>query len=174
MENEYQILNHLQENEITTQRKIALRTGLSLGAVNILIKKMTRKGLVKIEKLNSRTMRYILTPQGMQEKASLTYSYIKHSYHQLLRISQVLDELILNNNNDQPDQKVILCGPPDEIREILIQSLKERSLPYEVHANPQSLAANNNQNLKMIITWRSEEEEALNVFPHAFNIMKLI
>jgi DNA-binding MarR family transcriptional regulator len=68
MEVEYQVLTHLQENEQTTQRNISQRTGLSLGAVNILLKKMARKGLIKIEKLNTRTIRYILTPQGMKEK----------------------------------------------------------------------------------------------------------
>jgi len=40
MEPEYEVLSHLQENEITSQRKISRRTGLSLGAVNLLMKKM--------------------------------------------------------------------------------------------------------------------------------------
>jgi len=40
MEPEYEVLSQLQENEITSQRKIARRTGLSLGAVNLLMKKM--------------------------------------------------------------------------------------------------------------------------------------
>jgi DNA-binding MarR family transcriptional regulator len=71
MEHEYEVLNHLQENEITTQRRISKRTGLSLGAVNLLLKKMARKGLIKIEKLNSRTMRYILTPQGYRKSPAL-------------------------------------------------------------------------------------------------------
>ncbi len=76
MEHEYQVLTHLQENETTTQRKISKRTGLSLGAVNLLLKKMGRKGLIKIERLNARTVRYILTPKGIQEKSRLTYRYI--------------------------------------------------------------------------------------------------
>ena len=68
MEAEYKVLSHLQENETTTQRHISARTGLSLGSVNLLLKKMVRKGLVKIERLNKRTVRYILTPQGIKEK----------------------------------------------------------------------------------------------------------
>ena len=39
MEHEYEVLTHLQKNEITTQRKISKRTGLSLGAVNLLLKR---------------------------------------------------------------------------------------------------------------------------------------
>ena len=95
MENEYQVLSHLQDNESTTQRGIAKRTGLSLGAVNILLKKMAKKGLVKIEGLNARTMRYILTPRGMQEKTRQTYRFIKSSYRQILNIIRsVKDNLI--------------------------------------------------------------------------------
>ena len=75
MENEYQVLTHLQENEQTSQRNISKRTGLSLGAVNILIKKMVHMGLVKVEKLNSRTMRYIITPKSMKEKTSCMFCY---------------------------------------------------------------------------------------------------
>ena len=51
MEYEYEVLTHLQNHELTTQRKIATRTGLSLGAVNLLLKRMVRKGLIKVEKL---------------------------------------------------------------------------------------------------------------------------
>ena len=84
MEQEYQVLNHLQENETTTQRHISTNTGLSLGAVKLLLKKMARKGLIKIEKLNSRTMRYILTPKGIKEKTRLTYQFVRSSYRQII------------------------------------------------------------------------------------------
>ena len=39
MEKELEILTHIQENEYITQREIAEKTGLSLGAVNLLLKK---------------------------------------------------------------------------------------------------------------------------------------
>ena len=171
METEYQVLNHLQENEITTQRKISAKTGLSLGAVNLLLKKMARKGLIKVEALNTRTIRYILTPQGLQEKARLTYSYMRQSYQQLLKINQVLDDLIAEHLPAMDGHPVILCGPADEINEILIQRLSEHSLPYEAHCDPDLLLK---QVLKeqLILTWREEEETALNDHLRAINIMK--
>lgn len=55
MEIEYQILTHLQNDQNTSQRKIFIRAVLLLGAVNILFKKMARKGLVKVDKLSLRT-----------------------------------------------------------------------------------------------------------------------
>jgi DNA-binding Lrp family transcriptional regulator len=173
METEYQLLNHLQENEITTQRKISSNTGLSLGAVNLLLKKMTRKGLIKVETLNSRTMRYILTPQGLQEKARLTYSYIRQSYQQLLKINQVLDDLIADHSAELDGLPLILFGPADEISEILIQRLSEYSLPYDAHSDLDLLKK---QSVKeqLILTWREEEETALSNHWHTVNIMKLL
>src|SRR5690554_4855726 len=94
MEYEYEVLTHLQNHELTTQRKIATRTGLSLGAVNLLLKRMVRKGLIKVEKLTPRTVRYILTPQGMKEKTRLTYQYVRRSYRQIIEITGAVEALV--------------------------------------------------------------------------------
>ncbi len=174
MEHEYQVLNHLQENEITTQRKISSNTGLSLGAVNLLLKKMTRKGLIKVENLNSRTMRYILTPHGMQEKARLTYHYMQQSYRQILKINQALDDLISEQLPALYGHPVILFGPADEISEILTQYLSEHSLPHEDHTDSDLLMEKQHLKEHLILTWREEEETAFNNQLPAVNIMKLL
>ena len=70
MQNEHAILNYLKNNHQTSQREIAERVGLSAGTVNLLIKKMVKKGFIKLERINGRTLRYILTPQGIAEKPS--------------------------------------------------------------------------------------------------------
>lgn len=175
MEHEYQVLNHLQENEITTQRKISSRTGLSLGAVNLLLKKMVRKGLIKVEKLNTRSVRYILTPKGMQEKARLTYSYIRQSYQQLLKINKALDELLANQQPDFDGRPVVLFGPNDEIREILTQHLAEKAQKYNACAKKAELIHIMDQSdNQLILTWREEEEEQLGQLSKVINIMKVI
>ena len=107
MEQEYQVLNHLQENEITTQRNISKNTGLSLGAVNLLLKKMGRKGLVKVERLNSRTMRYILTPKGIKEKTKLTYDFVRRSYNQILSITTAVESLITTEQSANGNKEVV-------------------------------------------------------------------
>jgi len=177
MENEYQVLNHLHENQITTQRKISQRTGLSLGAVNLLLKKMVRKGFVKVEKLDSRSVRYILTPVGLQEKAHLTYQFVRQSYKQILKINRVLDKLMfdykINNNGDS----VLLYGPADEIRDILTLWFKEQSINY-MAANDLELNTDNQLqgDPRLVITWRKEEEKIVKELQNEdiVNIMKLI
>jgi len=179
MENEYQILAHLQDNEETSQRKISQRTGLSLGAVNILIKKMVRKGLIKVETLNSRTMRYILTPKGLQEKANLTYNYLRQSYRQLLRINQALDQLIIERVPSINGKPIALVGPTDEICEILTQFLHEKSIPYELVTDRKMMPPKMSETVgeieyPLIITWREEEEQTLANHPNSINVMKLL
>ncbi|MCL0028127.1 winged helix-turn-helix domain-containing protein [Peptococcaceae bacterium] len=45
MQNEYVVLDYLKNNYQTSQREIAENTGLSVGTVNLLIKKMAKKAL---------------------------------------------------------------------------------------------------------------------------------
>ena len=173
MEDEYQVLTYLQENEQTTQRKISKRTGLSLGAVNLLLKKMVRKGLIKIEKLNARTVRYILTPKGIQEKSSLTYRYIRNSYRQILKINRAIDNLLAEWGPELNGTPVIIYGPSDEIREIVIQHLKLSNVSYKFYdsINPPGTPA---AGLKPVLVWRKEEEKNLENRHQVVNIITML
>jgi len=172
MENEYQVLTHLQENEITTQRKISSKTGLSLGAVNLLLKKMVRKGLIKVEKLNARTVRYILTPQGIKEKTKLTYQFVRSSYRQILNITTAVQTLIAEEAINSKTDQVVLYGPADEVEQILINALHGLGIKPEIRrpANGDFSPDSN----ELILTWRVEDEETINGNNRVFNIMSLI
>jgi len=172
MENEYQILSHLQENEKTSQRKISQNTGLSLGAVNILIKKMVRKGLIKVEKLNSRTIRYILTPQGMHEKARLTYQYVSSSYRQIMKISRTVETLISSKQFNGEKEEVILFGPPDEVEQVLKMTLNNLNIKAKVIRPEQNGLEHLDKQL--ILIWREEEENICKNKSGIYNIMKLV
>ena len=49
MSKEISVLNYLYENQDVTQRDIADHVGMSLGGVNILLKKMVAAGLLRVE-----------------------------------------------------------------------------------------------------------------------------
>ena len=55
---------------------------------------MVNKGLVKVDKLSPRTVRYILTPQRMKEKTKLTYEFVSRSYRQILNINEAVEKLL--------------------------------------------------------------------------------
>jgi DNA-binding MarR family transcriptional regulator len=129
MENEFQILDNIEKNKNVTQRDIARNTGMSLGNVNILIKRLVKKGLVKIERLNAKTIRYILTPQGLKAKATETYKYLLYSYKFINEINSKIDELLLKKIGTNSSQ-VIICGKNDEICEILQKKLCYYNISY--------------------------------------------
>jgi len=135
---------------------------------------MARKGLIKIEKLNTRTMRYILTPQGLQEKSRLTYRYIRQSYRQILKINQVMDQLIAEQAEVLDGEAVILCGPADEIMEILTEYLKKKNISYMICPEAGSVNKLTVNNGRLILIWGDEEEEILEDSHQTVNIMNII
>ena len=172
MEQEYQVLNHLQENEITTQRNISKNTGLSLGAVNLLLKKMGRKGLVKVERLNSRTMRYILTPKGIKEKTRLTYDFVRRSYNQILSITTAVESLLQEEDIPGSQDQVVIYGPADEIEQILKNTLRGLNIKPEIK-RPEETGFKPEKH-HLILTWRHEDEESITGPGRVYNIMNLI
>lgn len=77
----YRLLKLLEANPALSQREIARELGVSLGKVNYCLKALMDKGLVKVGNFrNSRNKLaylYVLTPQGIREKARLTVEYLR-------------------------------------------------------------------------------------------------
>ena len=78
-----------------TQRQIAEEVGLSLGMVNLLIKKLVTKGYIKVKKINTRRIFYYLTPAAIEEKTKKTYTFIKKTVKSLGLIKAKIREEIL-------------------------------------------------------------------------------
>jgi EPS-associated MarR family transcriptional regulator len=75
------ILNKLEINPKYTQRELSKELGVSLGKVNYCINKLIEKGLVKFinfkKNPNKAGYTYLLTPSGLEEKAKLTFDFLK-------------------------------------------------------------------------------------------------
>lgn len=77
----YKILKLISENPEVSQREIAKQLGISLGKVNYCLKALIEKGLVKASNFrnskNKLAYIYLLTPHGIEEKASITLHFLK-------------------------------------------------------------------------------------------------
>ena len=75
------LLRRLESNPQFTQRELSIETDVSLGKVNYCMKKLTEKGWVKLTNFshnpNKMGYAYLLTPQGIEEKSRLTFSFLK-------------------------------------------------------------------------------------------------
>lgn len=175
MEKELEILTHIQENEYITQREIAEKTGLSLGAVNLLLKKMIKTGLVKNERLNARTLKYILTPEGLKEKTAKTYRYIVRTYENIIRIQGAV-RVILEKQKQKGIKKIYLYGNQDEVYNILRMSVSDiigtLDMQYQLI---EDIGLINKKEEYILLIWNEEKEEKLkqNDIPY-INILSVI
>ena len=117
-----QILEEIDNSRSPTQRDLAKRLNMSLGLVNSFIKRLARKGYLKITSIPSKRVRYILTPKGFAEKSRLTYEFIQYSLHFYKRALRNLQDL-LSELEERGVKKVVFFGASD-LAEIAFISLK--------------------------------------------------
>src|SRR4030043_2428199 len=73
---ELNLLQELEKNPIISQRELSHKLGIALGVTNACLKRMARRGWIRITNLDHRRIGYNLTPKGFAEKAELTLHLI--------------------------------------------------------------------------------------------------
>lgn len=90
------LLEEIERDPDTTQASMAGKLGVAVGTVNWHVKRLIAKGFVKVKRAERRKLRYIITPEGIAERAKLTIAYIENSmllYRQTREQAiQVLDQ----------------------------------------------------------------------------------
>jgi DNA-binding MarR family transcriptional regulator len=76
---DYEILAAIADGRHLTQRALAQRLGIALGLANLYLRRLARKGYIKVTTIPPRRVRYRLTPPGLAEKVRLTSEYMRHS-----------------------------------------------------------------------------------------------
>ena len=96
-ERDFIILEHVESDPDVTQASLASKLGVAVGTVNWHMKRLVDKGYVKAKRAQRRKLRYIITPQGLAFRASLTVNYIETSmrlYRRTrLRVRELLDDV---------------------------------------------------------------------------------
>jgi len=76
----FRVMSLLKTNPNLSQRELAERVGVSVGALNYCLKALTEKGLVKIRNFATSKSKfgyvYVLTPSGLAERAALTRRFL--------------------------------------------------------------------------------------------------
>lgn len=81
-ETAYKLLKLVQEDPNISQRELAEELGISLGKANYCLKAVMERGLVKAKNFyrstNKRGYMYLLTNKGINEKARVTFRFLKY------------------------------------------------------------------------------------------------
>jgi len=95
----YTLLKTLENNPGLSQRDLAKRLGVSLGKVNFCLKALIEKGCLKVNNFrnsgNKLAYAYLLTPQGVEQKARMTVEFLQIKMYEYERLRAEIDELKL-------------------------------------------------------------------------------
>jgi DNA-binding MarR family transcriptional regulator len=99
IQHDLEILTAIAEGRPLTQRDLAQRLGVALGLANLYLRRLARKGFIKIAQFPSKPaarkrLRYLLTPTGIAEKTRLTYEHVAYSLSLYRRARQTLREAL--------------------------------------------------------------------------------
>lgn len=120
------LLTELERDGAVTQRSLATKLGVALGLTNLYLKRLARKGYVKVTTIPSHRIRYLLTPQGFAEKSRLTYLYMQYSLSHYRDMRARLRDT-LSRATGKGVQRVVIFGT-SEFAEMAYLSLREMDL----------------------------------------------
>ncbi len=93
----FRVLYLLEDNPELTQRELAQKLGISLGGVNYCLKSLIQIGHIKAGNFsknpNKSVYLYLLTPQGIAEKAKLTAGFLKRKMVEYHALKKEIDTL---------------------------------------------------------------------------------
>ena len=117
------LLSEVERDAGVTQRALSTTLGVALGLTNLYLKRLARKGYVKIATIPRHRIQYLLTPQGVMEKSRLTYLYMQHSLAYYRETRERIKEM-MSSCGGFHGQRVVIYGTT-ELAELAYLSLRE-------------------------------------------------
>ena len=76
---ELRVLEQIESDSDVTQAGLASTLGVAVGTVNFVVKRMVKKGYIRVKQLERRRLKYIITPAGIALRAELAMDSIRYS-----------------------------------------------------------------------------------------------
>jgi ribosomal protein S25 len=108
------LLEELEKNPIVSQRNLSHKFGIALGVTNACLKRMARKGLIRIRGFNHKKIGYYLTRKGLAEKARLTVHLISYIVQHYSELKKIISQRLLEMQHDGL-QRIVFYGVSDEM-----------------------------------------------------------
>jgi DNA-binding MarR family transcriptional regulator len=121
-ENELKVIEEISRQKDLTQRELSARTKLSLGTVNIILKRLVKRGVVKTTHLNLKKVEYFLTSKGFSEKTRKSYNYILKTVNLIRMVKEEIAKIVLEEYN-RGQKKFVILGN-DDLADIIELALK--------------------------------------------------
>ena len=108
------LLEELERNPVISQRKLSHKFNIALGVTNACLRRMARKGWIRIRDLNPRRIGYYLTPKGVLEKTRLTLNLISFRVQHYAELKKIIGNRLLEMQNVGL-KRLVFYGISDEM-----------------------------------------------------------
>jgi len=96
-----------------SQRELAGAAGLSLGMTNALLRRFVERGWVKLMHLSGRSLKYILTSEGVEEVLRRSISYFSRAVRSASLYREKIDAFVVRVASE--GKKVLVLEGPAEL-----------------------------------------------------------
>jgi len=148
------VLSIISESSVVSQREVAQKAGISVGLVNLTVKRLVQTGYVKVTNLNSRKAEYFLTPRGISEITSKSYQYLTktiQTYQQFCERGKTFIKKLIQ----QGHQQFIVLGD-GEVANLIMLTLKDIQDPSIQWRHETSAMDSGRQNGEVILDCRTD------------------
>jgi EPS-associated MarR family transcriptional regulator len=123
----YKLMRLLEANPEMSQRDMARELGISLGKANYCLRALIRKGWIKANNFtnshNKAAYMYLLTPRGIEHKASLTVRFLQAKLHEYEALRTEIEQMQLEA---AAQRGAAATGTPDVAQKVRKQPSSQR------------------------------------------------
>ncbi|ODS32762.1 MAG: transcriptional regulator protein [Candidatus Scalindua rubra] len=113
---DYHILKTIENDASVSQRRLSSQMELNVASVNFALKRLIKKGFIRMVGANPRRIKYYITPEGLREKTQLAYSFFGRNFHFYKEVRNDIETKIIRATNGSKT-KIAICGV-NELAEI--------------------------------------------------------
>ncbi len=111
-EREFELINTIASEISLNQRDLSRKMDISLGMVNMIIRRLITKGYIRTSKMKAKRIGYMLTPKGISEKMNQSMRYTMRTIKSISMIKQQLKQL-LNDLYNSGERCFFILGETD-------------------------------------------------------------
>ena len=96
---DYNILKTIESNSSVSQRGLSSQMQINVASVNFALKRLIKKGFIKMVGINPRRIKYFVTPEGVREKTQLAYRFFGRNLHFYKEVRSDIESRIAEATN---------------------------------------------------------------------------
>ena len=128
---DYNILKTIESDSTVSQRGLSSQMQINVASVNFALKRLIKKGFIRMVGINPRRIKYFVTPEGVREKTQLAYRFFGRNLHFYKEVRCDIEARIAKATNGKETEIAIYgVGGLAEITYSVVSLMKWRFLGF--------------------------------------------